>query len=127
MDAWENCMKKIVSMAVSFALCASCFSTDISKYLRTAPNVDRAMLSADYWISKSVEPKKVIISTDEIMRLNKEVQDASSSDEGKFAYYASSKKNKSISKKKLLELLDLSYPSDHYIINELMLTKNLKH
>lgn len=115
MDAWENFMKKIVSMAVSFALCASCFSTDISKYLRTAPNVDRAMLSADYWISKSVDPKKVIISTDEIMRLNKEVQDASSSDEGKFAYYASSKKNKSISKKKLLELLDFNFGADYYI------------
>lgn len=108
-------MKKIISVALSFALCSSVFSTDISKYLRTAPNVDRSMLSADYWISRSIEPEKVIISADEIMRLNKEAQDASAADEGKFAYYASSKKNKSISKTKLLELMDFNFGADYYI------------
>ncbi|MCR5124933.1 MAG: SH3 domain-containing protein [Treponema sp.] len=111
----NNFTKKIISVAFSFAVVGSVFATDISKYLRSAPNVDRAMLSADYWISKSVEPDKIIIPTEEILRLNQTVQNASLDDEGKFAYYASSKKNSRISKAKLLELMDFNFNADYYI------------
>lgn len=107
-------MKKIITVALSILLSVQGFSIDSSKYLRTAPNVSREMLSADYWISKTYDADKIILPTQTILDLNRREDNKNSSNEEKFAYYASNKKNSKISKAKLLEFLNFNFNVDLY-------------